>query len=60
VEKSPEAVEAALVALKEAVVDQELKNEDFKTLYLINEEDFKTSVYWKMVNTMFLEVNKRL
>ena len=44
---------------KRLIINEEEKNR-IKGLYLINEEDFKTSVYWKMVNTMFLEVNKRL
>ena len=57
-DNNSKSIESKLIKL--LIFHKELKNEDFKTLYLINEEDFKTSVYWKMVNMMFLEVNKRL
>jgi hypothetical protein len=57
-DKNSKSIESKVIKL--LIFHKELRNEDFKTLYLINEEVFKSSVYWKIVNTMFLEVNKRL
>jgi hypothetical protein len=46
--------------IKLLIFHKEFKNDDFKLLYSMIEEQLKSSVYWNFVNTMNLEVVKRV
>lgn len=46
--------------IKLIIYSAEEKNEEFKTYYKENEDYFKTTIYWNFVNSMNMEVIKRI
>jgi hypothetical protein len=55
---SSNTLESKIIQL--LIFHKEFKNDDFKLLYSMIEDQLKSSVYWNFVNTMNLEVVKRV